>query len=111
MEELTGHILGEIAITAEKIGAVPIFVFLPKIKEINTLKWEEIFFHSYCDERDKIFCFSTRLDFIEKQKKGGQLKRLGHWGPLGHVTAAEAIYENPVFQKIIASRSREVKTD
>ena len=110
MEELTGRILDEIAATAEKIGAVPIFVYLPKGKEITTPKWEEEFFRSYCDEGGKAFCFSSRPYFIEKQKKGLQFKKKGHWGSLGQVTAAEAIYENPVFQKIIASRSREVKT-
>lgn len=114
MEELTRHILDEIAATAKKIGAIPIFVYLPKGQEItsrDTMVWEEEFFHSYCDEKDTTFCFSSRPYFSEKVKKGLQFKRKGHWGPLGHVTAAEAIYGNSVVKEIISSRSKVMKSD
>ena len=105
VKEVTKRLLDELVATINKVGAIPIFVYIPEqyeIKSQETLVNGEEFLFSYCSERNIINCFSTRPDFVKKIKAGVELKPAGHWGPLGNLIIAEAIYEYLSSQKIVS---------
>ena len=105
VKEVTKRLLDELVITIDQVGAIPIFVYIPdqyEIKDQNALVSGENFLFSYCYEKNIIHCFSTRPHFVEKINQGVEFKPTGHWGPLGNLIIAEAIYEYLSAQKIVS---------
>ncbi|MBI5056916.1 MAG: SGNH/GDSL hydrolase family protein [Nitrospirae bacterium] len=93
-EEITAAILNEIIKVTDNINAVPVFVYLPSGNEITDktrLTQDERFFFSMCQTNNKAKCFSLRPYFSEKITKGAAFNVHGHWGPEGHLAAADAI--------------------
>jgi hypothetical protein len=89
-------ILQQMISTADSIGAVPIFVFLPS--DVNTssepqLVAGEKYLFSVCSESSTVECFSTRPHFANKLAQGTIFSTgaEGHWDPASHQTVAEAI--------------------
>jgi len=104
MKEVTKRLLDELVVTIEKVGAIPIFVYITTWGEINnqnTSASEESFLFSYCHENNMIHCFSTRPHFVDKIKHGVEFKPTDHWGPLGNLIIAEAIYKYLIAQDIV----------
>jgi hypothetical protein len=94
MEQVTVALLDEIANTIRAAGAMPIFVYLPSFDEITRPEMDmsdgERFFFSYCREHGIQSIYLQRF-FLEKLKRGVDLKTTGHWDPEEHRTAAEGI--------------------
>jgi hypothetical protein len=108
MKEVTKGLLDEMLITINKVGAIPVFVYLPDAYDLynqDELTSGERFLFSYCHEKNEkntLHCFSSRPHFLEKIQHGVELRTIGHWGPLGHLTVAEAIYEYLAAQNIVS---------
>lgn len=87
-------LLSEIVIESVKIGATPIFVYLPLIEEIpstDDLVPGEVFLSNFCEKNQSASYFSARPYLIDKEKRGTVYKKKGHWGPAGNLAIAEAI--------------------
>jgi hypothetical protein len=94
MEQKTAAILEKIAATADSIGAIPIFVFLPAAGDISAnprLRPGEKYLFSVCSSISTAECFSARPHFSEKLSQGMTFIKSSHWGPAGQLTVAEAI--------------------
>ncbi len=52
----------------------------------------EKYLFAMCQTIDRVRCFSARPRFAEKMIKGVTFKKQVHWGPAGHLAAAEAIH-------------------
>ncbi len=95
MKVVTRRILDELVAAIQTVGAIPVLVYLPVGPEIyreGTMTTGEMFFANYCQGRN-LECITSRPHFIERSRQGVRFERSGHWGPLGHRTVAEAIYE------------------
>jgi hypothetical protein len=94
--ELTAAILDEIARTARSVGARPVFAYLPVYGEIDkpeiSMTRRERWFFDYCRDSG-IDALYLRETFLEKLAAGTEFDTRGHWSPLEHATAAEAIAE------------------
>lgn len=93
-EALTRRILDEIVETTDRIGARPVFFYLPGDKELTNARQAppaESFLLDYGRTNDRVECVSTRGHFLEKMDQGIEFKIVGHWGPPGHLTVAESI--------------------
>ncbi|MBW1818455.1 MAG: hypothetical protein JRJ60_15020 [Deltaproteobacteria bacterium] len=93
-EDITAAILDKIISVSAEIPAVPIFVFLPDGREMllpADLTPAEEFLFASCRDSGNVECFSTRPFFAGKISKGTTFKTTGHWGPMGHLAAAQAI--------------------
>lgn len=92
--ELTEHILDELLRETRRLGALPLFVYLPVEGEIQNTQRDptarERYLLDYCRARD-IACTSLRPRFAHAYAAGVELATLGHWGPAGHRIAAEGI--------------------
>jgi hypothetical protein len=92
--ELTAAILDEIARTARSVGAQPVFAYLPVYGEIDkpeiSLTRRESWFFDQC-RSSGIEALYLRQAFLDELAAGVELKTWGHWGPLEHAIAAEAI--------------------
>jgi len=98
MDRKTAAILKKIAATADSIGAVPVFFFLPTPTAGDTsanpdLRTGEKYLFSVCSEISTAECFSARPHFADKLSQGTIFSTGsgGHWGPAGYQTVAEAI--------------------
>ncbi len=92
-EEITRKILAEIVRVAEGIHAIPILAYLPCAEEIyadSALTDGERFLFAV-GRAEGARCFSVRPHFTQRIAEGARFKARGHWEPLGHRTAAEAI--------------------
>lgn len=92
MEELTMAILDEMAATSSRIGATPVFVYLPDEVDHLALPGQK-YLLDYCQER-QLLCTSVLPNFQEYvQQSGDRDLRLagGHWKPVGHRLAAQGI--------------------
>ena len=113
-EDITTAILDEIIKLAESIGAIPIFSYLPQGKEIadrTPLTAGEKYLLTMCQTNDGVRCFSTRPHFSKKMAAGVTFKQRGHWGPAGHLAAAEAIRSYLVDEGYLAQRDNTGETD
>jgi hypothetical protein len=105
INEVTKRILSEMAVTVDKVGAVPVFIYLPASNEISdrrVLTEGERFLFSWCDEKNIAHCFSTRSYFVDKINQDDPLNRIGHWSPLEHFTVAKAIHEYLTTQNLLS---------
>jgi len=94
MLDITTAILMDMIGVIESIHAIPILVYLPAGREIYmypAVIQDEAYMFSTCQLNGKAKCFSTRSSFAEKIAKGETFNLIGHWGPEGHRTVAEAI--------------------
>jgi lysophospholipase L1-like esterase len=94
IENITIHILREIVRVTNNIPAQAIFVYLPYGREISTdndKTYGEKFLSSFCATTDGVQYLSTRPEFAMRIAAGAEFKRIGHWGPEGHLTVAKAI--------------------
>jgi hypothetical protein len=75
---------------AHKLGARPVFVYLPILDEIGAAdpSLGERFFEATCRDSGLV-CVSLRPSFFERTRSGQRLRRRGHWGPGEHRAAAE----------------------
>jgi len=92
-EKTTTAILTEMVNVTRRVGATPIFVYLPLGEEVSApgMTKGEAYLSSMCAQDGNVRYFSTRLHFAEEAKRGENFKPLGHWQPVGHRIAAEAI--------------------
>jgi hypothetical protein len=92
--ELTWRLLEEIDRDAKNAGAKVAFAYLPVYGEIprkeTNLTWREKEFFDGCRTRG-IDAIHLQPAFREKAIAGAEFKVQGHWGPLEHRTAAEAM--------------------
>lgn len=100
--EVTGRLLDEIAGTTRRIGAVPVFVYLPVNEEIAPLPQfgittnspavasREQYLRGIC-EKEKLSCLFLGPRFREEVKKGVDLHPRGHWNATAHSIAGEEI--------------------
>jgi lysophospholipase L1-like esterase len=92
--DLSAAILDEIARTASSVGARPVFAYLPVYGEIDkpeiSMTRRERWFFDHCQDRG-IEALYLRPTFLEELAAGTELKTWGHWGPVEHAVAAEAI--------------------
>lgn len=94
MDDLTAALLTKIAETSNSISAIPIFTYLPIIKEISdsTLQTPgELYLSDVCNNKSTAKYFSTRPLLIKKMNEGVTFKKRGHWGPAGNKIIAKAI--------------------
>jgi hypothetical protein len=93
-EAITRAILTEIAGSARKAGAVPLFVYLPVDTEILESGREptpgETYLFSVC-RAARVRCFSVRPYLAAHLVPGSFPVRAPHWSPPVHRAAAEAI--------------------
>ncbi len=105
---LTVAILDEIAARTRAAGATPAYAYLPVHGEITkpdmAMTARERFFFSYCRERGIQSMYLQRF-FLDKAKRGVELKTYGHWGPEEHRTAAEGIRAYLVEKGMVRPRS------
>ena len=105
--DLTWALLDEIKATAKAKGARPAFAYLPVYGEISRLEAgmtsRERAFFSYCKERG-VVSLDVQPAFREKAKRGVTFKTQGHWGPLEHRTAAEAMKNELVEKGLVPGR-------
>jgi hypothetical protein len=95
----TTALLQEMIRTADSIGAVAVFVYLPSGGlggEINSepqLGDGEKYLFSVCSANSTAECFSARPHFADKLSQGAIFRTgaEGHWDPASHQTVAEAI--------------------
>jgi hypothetical protein len=91
---LTQAILDEIGRTARSVGAVPVFVYLPVLAELDdsaaTLSAHEQWLKAYCDAR-KEDCVFLRPAFERERARGAHFPTRGHWNPAGNLVAARTI--------------------
>ena len=97
---ITEYVLAEIAATSQAAGATPDLVYLPALDEITSPKplLDGERFLLCVGETHGIDCFSARPHFTAKVAQGEVFNTDAHWGPAGHLTAAEAIYQHLVAQ-------------
>ena len=92
--ELTRHLLDALLAEIGRLGAQPVFVYLPVEGEIEDTSpaptSRERFLLDFCVERD-VACASLRLGFARAHAAGAELATVGHWGPRGHRIAADGI--------------------
>ncbi len=93
-DKLAEKILASFATKTRKIGATPLFVYLPTLNEITDTTsgytLEENFLKSVCDKY-KIHCIFPRQRFLQAAKKGIQFKTRSHWHAPGHRVVANSI--------------------
>lgn len=94
-EEVTTAILREMIQTTKRIGAQPIFVYLPTAREsvddsLN-IRGERIFNH-VCKTSD-VICSNLLPIFVQARRQGASLKPFGHWDALGHELVAKGLAE------------------
>jgi len=93
-KEITRPILDEIVSTTRKIGAVPVFVYLPVYEEIDnsseSMSEHERYVYDYC-QAQKLDCLFLRPRFREEILKGAKLETRFHWTAAMHQMAAEEI--------------------
>ena len=90
---LTAHILAEMIAVAERIRAMPLFIYLPVREEISDrtpLTDAERFLFAVCQTHGKVRCLSARPAFAEEIARGTTFKLRGHWDPAGHLVVAKA---------------------
>jgi hypothetical protein len=91
---LTAPIFDAIVATTRSMGAVPVFVEMPVMEEIDdasdSLTRREQFLNTYCKDRG-VACLFLRPRFRQEIKRGAKLKSKGHWDPEEHRLAAEQI--------------------
>ncbi len=106
--ELTHALLDEMKNTAEKVGALPVFAYLPVYGEIprvdSGLTFREKAFFKYCEER-RVACPYIQPAFREKARQGATFKVEGHWGPFEHQTAAEGLFAELTSKRLLALRN------
>jgi hypothetical protein len=93
-ERITDAILGEMSREVVKAGAIPVFAYLPTLKELagkGPLNHDEAWFNGYCKRDTKVRCLSARPLFDQKVAEGQRFKQTGHWDAPGHLVIAEAI--------------------
>lgn len=94
MTAVTYKILLEIAETSRRLGARPVFAYLPVFGEIsksdNAMTKREHAFFSFC-RANEIQSIYLGPFFLRKTQAGAHFKAFGHWGPEEHETAAEGI--------------------
>lgn len=95
-EGITRRILEEIANTSRSIGAEPVFVYLPEGNSISSPSQElraERFLLDFLAANPDVHGFSAYPYFSEAMARGVEFKTIGHWGPPGHETVAQAIFD------------------
>ncbi|HEV7992028.1 MAG TPA: hypothetical protein VGP25_09400 [Gemmatimonadaceae bacterium] len=93
-ERISDAILSEMSLEVEKAGAVPVFAYLPTLKELagkGPLNDDERWFNDFCKRHAKVHCLSARPLFDQRVAEGATFKQKGHWDEAGNVVVAEAI--------------------
>lgn len=94
-EEMTTAILREMIRTTKRIGAQPVFVYLPtareSVDESPNVRGERIFNH-VC-ETAEVICSNLYPIFVQARRQGKSLKPYGHWDALGHELVAKGVAE------------------
>jgi hypothetical protein len=92
--EITAAIFDEIVSTCQRIGATPVFVYLPVQSDLfdtqEGLSPGEQPLSRYCKSRD-IPCVFLRPAFMAARAKGVALYTRSHWQPHEHMIAARAL--------------------
>lgn len=99
MEEITTAIVTNMIEAIRGAHAVPVLAYLPQGEEITSpaaVNDSEKYMFSLCQLNPSAECVSTRPRFAEKVANGEKFKLVGHWGPNGHRTVAEAIKDHLV---------------
>jgi hypothetical protein len=99
-DRVTYALLDAIAATAQAAGAIPVFVDLPIAGPFEAAG--ERFLRPFCAERG-YRCMSALAAFEEATARGEQLVQAGHWSPAGHRTAALAIREYLVTNRLVVA--------
>ncbi len=107
-ERLTAALLDEIVSTVHGLGAAPLLVYLPIEGEIG---WpdvgpieEERFLVRYARER-RVPSLDLRPAFMAAAARGVRFKTYGHWTPVEHRLAAEAIQAHFATTAILPPRA------
>ncbi len=103
-EERTRPILDKLVDTIVGIGARPVFIYLPGDRELATARQTpaaETFLLAYGQSNRRVTCASARSHFLKKMEQGIEFKTVGHWGPPGHLTVAEAIRDLLIDEDLI----------
>jgi hypothetical protein len=106
--KLAKAILKEIANECNRIGAIPIFLYIPLITEIHSdefMVYGEKFLQEICEENNVLY-FSTRPYLMNKGKKGTEYKDKGHWGSDGNLAIAEAIKQFMIESEQISLKNK-----
>jgi len=94
MRAITLPLIDEMNSAITGAGARAAFAYLPVYGEIDKpdpgMTGRERFFFSYWRQRG-IPSIYLRPYFLEKLRRGAELKTYGHWGPLEHQTVAEGV--------------------
>lgn len=93
VDVVTTAILKELIETTKRIGAQPIFVYLPTARESvdeSPQTRGERFFDTFCKTAD-VACENVRPLFTQARSQGKTLKPFGHWDALGHELVAQGI--------------------
>lgn len=93
-QERTAAILTEFAKTVHLMGATPVFVYLPVLKELDNGASEktadEAYLAQHCDAL-QVSCLFLRPAFIEAAKTGLTFNTKSHWFATEHAIAAREI--------------------
>jgi len=93
-EVIASAIFDELLRTTRDIGALPVFVYLPVIKEIEDsqdgLTQHEEFLSRYCRQRN-VPCLFLRPLFAERIKNGATFNTRSHWLAPEHMLAAKGM--------------------
>jgi hypothetical protein len=94
MRAITLPLLDEMNAAITGAGARAAFAYLPVYGEIDKpepgMTGRERFFFSYWRQRG-IQSMYLRPFFLERLRRGEELKTYGHWGPLEHQIVAEGV--------------------
>ena len=113
-DELTTAILNEIITQSDSINAIPIFVYLPLIKEIaisDSITSGEKYLSNLCENNKNANYFSARQYLIEQLTLGVPFKERGHWGYVGNHAIAEAIKQYLIDSGLVPIDDNNEKSD
>lgn len=109
MRAITLPLLDEMNAAITGGGARAAFAYLPVYGEIDKpepgMTGRERFFFSYWRQRG-IQSMYLRPFFLERRRRGEQLKSYGHWGPLEHQIVAEGVKAYLVEKGLLGSVGR-----
>jgi hypothetical protein len=114
---VTRMLLEEIAKTARRAGAQPVFVYMPVLEEIAPVpiygvtaktppvSERERFLRGVCQEA-KVPCLFLGDQFRAQAKRGANLNPEHHWNKLAHSLGAQAMREFLMRQNLLAARNQ-----
>ncbi len=104
--ELTAAIFDEMVATCHRIGATPVFAYLPITDELSdtqeAMSANEQFLSQYCQSR-QVLCVFLRPEFLAARRRGVDLYNKGHWRPYENLIAAHALKDFLVEKDLVSA--------